>query len=349
MSAPVQELPRGMASTGIGERLRSARQALGLSLEEIENVTRIRRSFLVALEQETFDVLPGPAYVRGFLRTYAAYLGIPSAELLDLYPSPSVGAKAGTILHRESPVEVRITPAIRLSPTRRVLVGVAMLVGLGVVALGVILYGQIRQFAETPTSSQGPSNQGPSKPAAKPSSGAPRSTRPAPPSPQVVPRAVSPKPPPAAPPPVPAPGGVPAIPPKPPVAPRPAVTPGPTPAPPKPGAPAGPGSTGGPAAPPAPGKAPGPPPPSLPKAAPLHVVVAASGHSWVRTVADGTTVFEGFLNTGDKQVWEAKRTLTVKVGNASAVDLSLNGKSLGRLGTPGEVYEHTFSAGPPPP
>jgi cytoskeleton protein RodZ len=323
-----------MASTGIGERLRSARQALGLSLEEIENVTRIRRSFLVALEQETFDVLPGPAYVRGFLRTYAAYLGIPPAELVELYPGPSGGTKAGTILHRESPVEVRITPAIRLSPTRRVLVGVAMLVGLGVVALGVVLYGQIRQFAETPASSQGPS-----KSSTPLSSGAAKSTLPASPAPQVAPRAAPPKPPPAVPP-VPTPSGAPVIPVKPPAAPTP----------PKPGPPAGPGSTGA-TTPPTPGKTPGSPPapPSSPTAAPLHVAVAASGLSWVRTVADGTTVFEGFLNAGDKQVWEAKRTLTVKVGNASAVDLTLNGKSLGRLGASGQVYEHTFSAGPPPP
>jgi cytoskeleton protein RodZ len=321
-----------MASTGIGERLRSARQALGLSLEEIENVTRIRRSFLVALEQETFDVLPGPAYVRGFLRTYAAYLGIPLEELLELYPTTSVGAKAGTIVHRESPVEVRITPAIRLSPTRRVLVGVALLVGLGVVVLGVVLYGQIRQFAETPASSQGPS---------KPM---PRSTPPAPPSAQVAPRAAPAKPSPAAPPLVPKPSPAPVIPPKPPAAPSPAAVPGPPPTPAKPVTPPT-------AVPPAPAKVPGPgpAPPSSPKAASLHVVVAASGHSWVRTVADGTTVFEGFLNPGDKQVWEAKRTLTVKVGNASAVDLTLNGKSLGRLGASGEVYEHTFAAGPPPP
>jgi cytoskeleton protein RodZ len=344
MSAPLQELRGGMASTGIGERLRSARQALGLSLEEIENVTRIRRLFLVALEQETFDVLPGPAYVRGFLRTYAAYLGIPSEELLDQYPSPSGGAKAGTTLQRESPVEVRITPAIRLSPTRRVLVGVAMLVGLGVVALGVVLYGQIRQFAETPASSQGPS-----KPSTPLSSGALKST-PAPPAPHVAPRAAPQKPPPAAAP-VPAPSGAPVIPVKPPAAPSPAAVPGAAPTPPKPGTPPGPVPTAGTAVPPAPAKAPGPgpaPPPS-PKVGPLHVVVAASGHSWVRTVADGTTVFEGFVNAGDKQVWEAKRTLTVKVGNAGAVDLSLNGKSLGRLGASGEVYEHTFSAGPPPP
>ncbi len=69
----------------------------------------------------------------------------------------------------------------------------------------------------------------------------------------------------------------------------------------------------------------------------------------MRTVADGTTVYEGFLNAGDKQVWEAKRSLTVKLGNAGAVDVAVNGRSLGHLGGPGQVYEHTFSAGPSTP
>jgi hypothetical protein len=37
------------------------------------------------------------------------------------------------------------------------------------------------------------------------------------------------------------------------------------------------------------------------------------------------------------------------VGNASAVDIALNGRSLGRLGGQGQVYEHTFAAGAPTP
>jgi hypothetical protein len=79
--------------------------------------------------------------------------------------------------------------------------------------------------------------------------------------------------------------------------------------------------------------------------APLNVTVAASGHTWIRTVADGATVFEGFLNTGDRQIWQAKRSLTVRVGNAGVVAIAVNGKSVGPLGGPGQVYEHTFSAG----
>jgi len=60
-------------------------------------------------------------------------------------------------------------------------------------------------------------------------------------------------------------------------------------------------------------------------------------------------VYEGFLNAGDKQIWQAKRTLTLRVGNAAVVDIAVNGKPLGRLGGSGEVYEHTFSAGAPAP
>jgi cytoskeleton protein RodZ len=366
MFTPMQELRSGMASTGIGERLRSAREALGLSLEEIENVTRIRRSFLVALEQESFDVLPGPTYTRGFLRTYAGYLGIPSEDLLDLYPSPSIGARSGPVLHRESSVEVRITPATRLSPARRALVGAGILVALAVVVLGVVLYEQIRQFAETPASSPGlPVPQtGPSKPPTAPPSRPLTTAPPAAPPAAIVspapggktgpalpqPAAVPPRGQPPSPPPGPAPSVVQGTSPKPPATLSPGVAPGAAPTVPPPGPANPPASTSAPGAPPASGKAPATgPTPQTPPAPPLHVIVTASAYSWVRTVADGATVFEGFVNAGDKQVWAAKRTLTVKVGNASAVDISLNGKSLGRLGAAGEVYEHTFSTGPATP
>ena len=79
----------------------------------------------------------------------------------------------------------------------------------------------------------------------------------------------------------------------------------------------------------------------------LKVAVSASSYSWVRTVADGTTVFEGFLNAGDKQVWQANRSLTVKVGNAAGVAISVNGRPVGPLGASGQIYEHTFSAAAP--
>jgi cytoskeletal protein RodZ len=60
----------------IGSSLRQARQHRGLELADVERETHIRVKYLGALEDERFDVLPGHAYVRGFLRTYAEFLGL---------------------------------------------------------------------------------------------------------------------------------------------------------------------------------------------------------------------------------------------------------------------------------
>jgi cytoskeleton protein RodZ len=59
----------------IGSSLRAARMRQRLELSQAERDTRIRAKYLGALEDERFDVLLGPAYTKGFLRSYADYLG----------------------------------------------------------------------------------------------------------------------------------------------------------------------------------------------------------------------------------------------------------------------------------
>lgn len=69
----------------IGETLRAARLAKGVSLEEAAAATRIRRSALQALESDDFEALPASVYTRGFLVNYARYLGLHSAEVVEEY------------------------------------------------------------------------------------------------------------------------------------------------------------------------------------------------------------------------------------------------------------------------
>jgi hypothetical protein len=71
----------------IGRSLREARTRRGLDLPQIERDTHIRGKYIVALEDEEFDALPGPAYAKGFLRTYADYLGLDSQQFIDEYNS----------------------------------------------------------------------------------------------------------------------------------------------------------------------------------------------------------------------------------------------------------------------
>ena len=71
----------------IGNSLREARMRQGFDFPELEQATKIRGKYLRALEQEEFDQLPGPTYVKGFLRSYAEYLGLDGQLYLDEYNS----------------------------------------------------------------------------------------------------------------------------------------------------------------------------------------------------------------------------------------------------------------------
>ena len=60
----------------IGNSLREARVRRGIELAQAEQATKIRSKYLRSLEEERFELLPSETYVKGFLRTYADYLGL---------------------------------------------------------------------------------------------------------------------------------------------------------------------------------------------------------------------------------------------------------------------------------
>lgn len=84
----------------LGESLRSARQKRNLSLDDVAEATRIKVPYLEALENGNWSVLPGPAYVTGFLRNYARFLGAHPDDMVDQYlslrPAPLPSLKAAT-------------------------------------------------------------------------------------------------------------------------------------------------------------------------------------------------------------------------------------------------------------
>jgi len=99
----------------IGNSLREARLRQGYELPRVEADTKIRAKYLRALEDEAFDQLPVPTYVKGFLRTYADYLGLDGQLYVDEY-----NVRYGTgdeVLERA----LRTTPAPRprTRPRRR--------------------------------------------------------------------------------------------------------------------------------------------------------------------------------------------------------------------------------------
>src|SRR5919112_5200590 len=79
----------------IGNSLREARLRQHLDFAELEQATKIRGKYLRALEDEQFDVLPAQTYVKGFLRSYAEYLGLDGQLYVDEYNSRFVVGEEG--------------------------------------------------------------------------------------------------------------------------------------------------------------------------------------------------------------------------------------------------------------
>jgi hypothetical protein len=98
--------------TGIGPTLRQARNRRKVELSEIEAATKIRVRYLRAMENEEWDVLPGGAYVRSFLRTYASFLGLDGDRLVDEY-------RRGAAAHLAAERVPRVEPVAAARPSRR--------------------------------------------------------------------------------------------------------------------------------------------------------------------------------------------------------------------------------------
>ena len=92
----------------IGSSLREARLRQELDFPELEARTKIRPKYLRALEDERFDVLPAPTYIKGFLRSYAEALGLDGQPFVDEYNSRfTIGDEYTVVRARRVPVQRR--------------------------------------------------------------------------------------------------------------------------------------------------------------------------------------------------------------------------------------------------
>ena len=112
----------------IGNSLREARHRQQLDLTDVEQATKIRSRYLRALEEEAFDVLPAQTYVKGFLRTYADWLGLDGQLYVDEYNS-----RFGTDEEPREPVVARRTAGVQQRHARLARRGV--LIALGAIAV----------------------------------------------------------------------------------------------------------------------------------------------------------------------------------------------------------------------
>jgi cytoskeletal protein RodZ len=116
----------------IGSSLREARLRQGLDFPAIEAGTKIRGKYLRALEDEQFIQLPAQTYVKGFLRTYAEYLGLDGELYVDEFNSRYV------VGEEEPPIRARRTAKPRVRKRVAPILLLAALVGIALVTALVI-------------------------------------------------------------------------------------------------------------------------------------------------------------------------------------------------------------------
>ncbi|MBC1349023.1 helix-turn-helix domain-containing protein [Listeria welshimeri] len=73
--------------TELGDKLKQARREKGLSLDDLQQITKIQKRYLVAIEEGNYAVMPGKFYARAFIKQYAEAVGLDSATLFDEFES----------------------------------------------------------------------------------------------------------------------------------------------------------------------------------------------------------------------------------------------------------------------
>lgn len=252
----------------VGEVLRRTREEKGISLADVEEETKIRRKYIVALENDDFDVLPGKVYVKGFLRNYARFLGLDGEELVGEYQ------KLFPSRPETEPVLENMTPTGFDKPagSRRRLVAIAAVLLVGAIfywwsAAGPAQRDELSGNGREQNLSTGQQDEGNGAGDAGERSG-------------------------------PAPGG----------------------------------------------QDDGTEPGTVERG--INVVLEVTNKDcWMQVIVDGRNTFEGLVQPGNTKEFMGRERVWLKLGDAGAVRVQVNGNDYGYLGEQGMVVTRTFEAG----
>jgi cytoskeleton protein RodZ len=254
-------------ATGIGETLVAARRQQGVALSDAAAETRVRESYLAALEEEDFAALGGDVYVKGFLRSYARFLRLDPEPLIATYRThyERPGEESSPLAHQPvAPMPAESRPALIVG-AGAVAILVAVLAIIGLVSRG-----------DDPESDL---------------AGAP------PPVETTLPTPAD-------------------------VAPTDGNQPG--------------------------AEATAEPTEDATEMVPADgvelVLELDGGPSWMRVTVDGVTQLEGEQPEGERLTFSADDSITVRLGDAGVVRVTVNGEDRGMLGARAEVVEQTFTA-----
>lgn len=304
--------------SSIGETLRRARVKRNLDLDQISRELKISPKLLEAIEAEQFQKLPGSMFAKSFVRQYAHFLGLDEEEMANevartLQPQTELPRFADTQMPVRLPIQVPKVEAWETVGDRSFswgspLPALALFVVAMLACSGVYAWYQRKShpvLAQTSIATEAPPMQQQAPPVSQ--------AAPPPPTETAAPR----------------PAAAIAQQQLPPVT-VPEVKPTPAPLTTQTVATAAP--------PPAPSAAPNP-------NATVHVQITAEEPAWVLARSDGKYLFSGTLDANQSRTLEGVKNIELRLGNAGAVNIVLNGNPIGPVGPKGQVRTVQFTSG----
>ncbi|NUK29186.1 helix-turn-helix domain-containing protein [Parageobacillus sp. VR-IP] len=125
--------------TELGKRLKEAREAKNISLDELQDMTKIQKRYLIGIEEGNYAIMPGNFYVRAFIRQYAEAVGLDPEQIFEEYkqdipqsyqdeiPQPLSRVKTRQQLSPESTKWLNLLPKLLIAA---VVVGIAVIIWL---------------------------------------------------------------------------------------------------------------------------------------------------------------------------------------------------------------------------
>lgn len=149
-----------MKLVSIGELLKNARLEKGLSLQDVEEATKIRSKYLQAIENDCYDALPGEIYAKGFIRSYAKFLNLNQKEELEPFiaerfnnslPDELIAEESINLNKQNDKVSNKQGVRINKKKAFRLLLVLLSIVALSVVAVYLIKHNIANDIDSEPT------------------------------------------------------------------------------------------------------------------------------------------------------------------------------------------------------
>lgn len=124
--------------TELGNTLKAAREANGLSLDDLQHLTKIQKRYLIGIENGNYDMMPGKFYVRAFIKQYAEAVGLDPEEIFEQYKNEVPAAREEEVPEQLSRVQAKKT----ISPSQSKLLDALpkILVGVFVIGAAVLVW-----------------------------------------------------------------------------------------------------------------------------------------------------------------------------------------------------------------